>query len=185
MTESDLAPAFKEWDAIVGAIRAGKQTIILRKGGIAEGRDGFRPRGEAFWLLPTQFHVQAEKLLPEVGALRSPAAADPQLVSLTTWAELHHHEFIADWERVAALAPFHGWTEATVRERFEWSHPAGIHLLVIRAHVLDTPIAFRLTQAQAGCKSWVELPVDPRAAPSVPALDDRAFAEQCAQLGLG
>jgi hypothetical protein len=34
--------AFKEWAAVCEALAAGRQTIILRKGGIQEGREGFR-----------------------------------------------------------------------------------------------------------------------------------------------
>ena len=175
-------PAFKEWDAVVGAIRAGRQTIILRKGGIAEGRGGFRPRGEPFWLLPTQFHAQSEKLRPDAAPFLSSSPGDPQIVQLTTWAELHQHRSLDDWQEVAALAPHHCWTEPTVRERFDWSKPAGIHLLIIRAHVLDTAVPFRLTEAQAGCKSWVELPIDPASVPSVPAINERDFAQHLAAL---
>ncbi len=32
---------FKEWSSVCQAIADGRQTIIIRKGGIAEGRDGF------------------------------------------------------------------------------------------------------------------------------------------------
>ena len=33
---------FKEWTLICDALGRGEQSIILRKGGIAEGRAGFR-----------------------------------------------------------------------------------------------------------------------------------------------
>ena len=35
--------AFKEWAIVVDALGRGRQSVILRKGGIAEGRGGFRP----------------------------------------------------------------------------------------------------------------------------------------------
>src|SRR5690606_11736877 len=82
-----MTPAFKEWHAIVGALAAGHQTLILRKGGIAEGRGGFRPRGEPFWLLPTAFHEQAEKLRPEAEPWLLPApdaASVKDTVALTS-----------------------------------------------------------------------------------------------------
>ncbi len=34
--------AFKEWTVVVDALGRGDQIIILRKGGLSEGRDGFR-----------------------------------------------------------------------------------------------------------------------------------------------
>lgn len=172
-----MFPAFKEWQAVVNALASGHQTLILRKGGIAEGRGGFRPRGEPFWLLPTGFHAQADKLIPAAAPFL-PVAETPALatVTLTAWAELHHHTFLDDWESVTRLAPNHLWTETTVRERFDWTQPAGLHLLVLRVHRLETPVDFALTSAQAGCKSWVELPLDPTDLPSRPALDDATFA---------
>ena len=56
--------AFKEWAAVCAALAAGRQTIILRKGGIAEGPAGFVPQHGQFWLLPTRFHQRPEKLRP-------------------------------------------------------------------------------------------------------------------------
>ncbi len=47
--------AFKEWAAVCAALSAGRQTVILRKGGIAEGPGGFQPEHGEFWLLPTRF----------------------------------------------------------------------------------------------------------------------------------
>lgn len=33
--------AFKEWDIVCKALEEGRQSLILRKGGIHEGREGF------------------------------------------------------------------------------------------------------------------------------------------------
>ena len=62
MTTAPRYPAFKEWQVIVAALAAGEQSLLLRKGGIAESRGKFNPeRAERFWLFPTQFHAQREK----------------------------------------------------------------------------------------------------------------------------
>jgi len=53
--------AFKEWDVVCNAIGAGRQTVILRKGGIHEGREGFAWEHEEFVLFPTRFHAQQQK----------------------------------------------------------------------------------------------------------------------------
>ena len=72
-----LQTGFKEWAVIVEALGQGEQIVILRKGGIAEGRDGFRAEHERFWLFPTRFHQQAEGVVPEVagrfGAMTFPS----------------------------------------------------------------------------------------------------------------
>ena len=66
------APAFKEWEAIVEALGHGAQIVILRKGGIAEGRAGFQARHPKFWLFPTGYHQQWEKTKPELRRFVTP-----------------------------------------------------------------------------------------------------------------
>ena len=177
MSKSAPYPAFKEWAAIVAALGAGAQTLILRKGGISEGRGGFDPaRASRFWLYPTAFHAQREKLKPAAEPFF--AAYTPVMPpALEFYAELVAHRFLADWPVVAALDPHHFWTEATVRERFEWAHPAGIHLLVVRVHRLASPVPLPAGLDPGGCKSWIDLPLgDPAARPARPVLTGDAFA---------
>jgi len=54
--------AFKEWSLVCRAIGTGLTSLILRKGGIHEGRRGFHFDHDAFWLFPTSFHAQREQL---------------------------------------------------------------------------------------------------------------------------
>jgi hypothetical protein len=184
------AHAFKEWSAIVNALAAGAQTIILRKGGIAEGRAGFDPaRARRFWLFPTQFHAQHEKLKPAAAPFfdldHKPAAADPLApLRLRFYADLVAHRFLGDWAEVTALDAQHLWTEATMRERFDWAKPAGLHLLLVRVHRLDSALALPAGLDLGGCKSWIELPLPlpPTGLASTPALNDAAFAAARAAL---
>jgi hypothetical protein len=53
---------FKEWANVCEALGRGEQTVLLRKGGIAEGRDGFGFRHSGFFLFPTFFHEQIDKV---------------------------------------------------------------------------------------------------------------------------
>ncbi len=57
--------AFKEWAAICAALGEGLQTLIIRKGGIDEGREGFRVSQGEFWLFPTYQHEAAMGLEQE------------------------------------------------------------------------------------------------------------------------
>ena len=57
--------AFKEWAAICAALGDGRQSLIVRKGGIHEGREGFRVAHDEFWLFPTGFHQQRDEIIPE------------------------------------------------------------------------------------------------------------------------
>jgi hypothetical protein len=166
-----LYPAFKEWQVIVDALVAGEQSLLLRKGGIAEGREGFdSERAERFWLFPTQFHAQREKTKPALTQRlnSAPGESSDTRITLTAYAEVTHRQFLSDWSAVAALDPFHGWTAATVREKFDWSQPSGVHALVVQVHRLHEPITLERTAAMAGCKSWIGLPVSFDAYPSAP-----------------
>ena len=52
--------ALKEWAALVAAIGDGKQSILLRKGGIREGP--FKAPASSFYLFPTSFHSEGRLL---------------------------------------------------------------------------------------------------------------------------
>ena len=66
---------FKEWALVCDALGRGEQSIILRKGGIAEGRTGFRFQHDEFLLFPTLFHEQVARLkLPPETPLPARAA---------------------------------------------------------------------------------------------------------------
>jgi hypothetical protein len=181
------SPAFKEWHVIVEALGAGEQILVLRKGGIAEGRAGFELEASRFWLFPTRFHQQLEKTKSTAARFAMslpPAASPPDRIELRYFADIAHAGFLTDWAAVAGLDPHHLWTEATIRERFDWSRPAGIHALVVRVHKLTTPLTLPVTADMGGCKSWIELPLDFEAQPSAPVLSDSAFAAQRAALSL-
>ena len=53
---------FKEWSLACNALGHGAQSVILRKGGIAEGREDFSFRHREFFLFPTFFHEQIGKV---------------------------------------------------------------------------------------------------------------------------
>ncbi|MEO8428438.1 MAG: DUF1802 family protein, partial [Verrucomicrobiota bacterium] len=59
---------FKEWAVVVDALGRGDQIIILRKGGISEGRGGFQVEHPEFVLFPTLFHQQRESVVPSAQA---------------------------------------------------------------------------------------------------------------------
>ena len=56
-----LQHALKEWAVICDALATGEQSILLRKGGIAEH---FALEQTKFWLYPTYTHQQETGLKP-------------------------------------------------------------------------------------------------------------------------
>lgn len=166
-------PAFKEWRVIVEALGAGEQTIILRKGGIAENRGEFEVSAGRFWLFPTDFHAQREKTKPAAAKWFSNEPTTRPTVTLRFFADLILSRFVQDWTQVARLDPFHFWTQETVRERFEWGNQVGIHVLLARVHRLESPCEIPLGPAMGGCKSWIEL--DHPFGSATPVMEDIAF----------
>lgn len=176
------AYAFKEWSAVVQALGAGEQILLLRKGGIAEGRGGFQIKADAFWLFPTAFHAQREKTKPSAAKwFVAPPAAENEL-RLEYSAKIVKSTFVTDWSTAQALDPYHIWTMDTVSERFNWSKPPGVHALVLRIYKAVTPIVLPLTPEMAGCKSWVEVPAALEAYPSSPVLTEADFATKLDRL---
>jgi hypothetical protein len=176
--------AFKEWHVVVEALGAGEQILVLRKGGIAEGKGGFSLKAEAFWLFPTHFHAQLEKTKPAAAQWYSAGAeTTPAAVSLRYFARVVKSAFLNDWSAVQALDPYHVWTEQTVRERFEWSRPPGVFAMAVRVYRAEEALVVPLTPEMAGCKSWVDLPVA-ATSPSSPVLGDDQFSAKIALLRL-
>ncbi|MEM9280895.1 MAG: DUF1802 family protein [Verrucomicrobiota bacterium] len=155
--------AFKEWAVVVEAIQRGEQSVLLRKGGISEGRLGFEWQGSSFFLFPTQFHVQPEKVKPtDDGNVREweVPPIHSETISFSVFIQPLASGRLVDWESVAKLDPFHIWTEETIRERYEWGDEPGISWSVVRAFVL--PKAWKLHDRKSfgGCRSWISLPED-------------------------
>lgn len=171
-----MSIGFKEWTLVCEEIAAGRQSIIIRKGGIAEGRAGFRFQHPEFFLFPTLFHEQAAKLkLPPGTALPATRADGQHEIRLRARAEWT--EDVSDSAALRRLAPFHIWQDSEIERRFHYQEEkgkSGVSVAFIRAEILDAPFVFPDSPKYGGCKSWIELPEFPAAISARPALDDAA-----------
>lgn len=160
---------FKEWALVCQALGDGRQSLILRKGGIAEGRAGFRFLHDRFLLVPTLFHEQAGKLtVPSETVL---PVVDLRGHVMEFLAEVCWTEEVTDWDRVKALEGMHLWTEQTLWDRFVYDDRRSISLAFVRVHRLLDPLVQADGPKFGGCKSWVNLgEMDSLAA--VPVIDD-------------
>ena len=175
-----MSIAFKEWAVVCEALGRGAQSIIIRKGGIAEGRDGFRFKHDAFFLFPTLFHEQlAKTTLPEGTPM-------PQLeegtIKINLYARVEWTSLVTDWEVVRQLEPFHLWQEEAIAERFKYDEPSGVHVALLRIFKLQTPWSFPDSPGFGGCRSWLDLPEPPQGEPWFPVLDDATHAARVAAL---
>lgn len=178
-----MSIAFKEWALVCDALGQGTQSIIIRKGGIAEGRDGFRFKHDAFFLFPTLFHEQvARTILPAETAL---PPVNPDEVTISLYATAEWSELITDWDKVTRLAPFHIWKEEIVKERFHYNEPeepAGLHVALLRVYRLNEPWTFPNAPRYGGCRSWLNLPELPEGTSWSPVLTDAEHAERVAAI---
>jgi len=159
---------FKEWALVCEALGRGEQSVLLRKGGIAEGRDGFGFRHDEFFLFPTFFHEQVLKV-------RRPAAelipGNDGNIEIRYFARLELEREITSWERAEALEPLHVLAESVVRERFEYKQ-AGLRVAFIRVFRVTPSWIFPDKPAYGGCRSWVNLPGCPADTEMSPVLSD-------------
>ena len=176
-----LFPAFKEWEGIVAALGQGAQIVILRKGGIAEGRAGFRPRHDKFWLFPTRFHQQWEQTKPALRKLAPAAVGEaPTEFTLEYLAEVTDAVYLESWAQVERLDADHFWNETILRERFDYHDrpgmTTGLHLLIVRVSRINLPHRLSPAPAYEGCKSWIEVPADWTTDLATPVVRQEEFA---------
>lgn len=173
--------AFKEWTLVCDALGRGAQSLIIRKGGIAEGRDGFRFKHAEFLLFPTRFHEQAAKLrLPADTPLPAPRADGQHALTLAAHVEWTRE--VSDWAAVQALAPFHGWTEGEIEKRFRQDDQPGVSVACVRILRLSAPHLFPDLPKYGGCRSWVEVPDLPPTTTRQPVLAAAAHRAREAQI---
>ena len=173
--------AFKEWAIVVDALMRGEQIIILRKGGLIEGRGGFQVEHPEFLLFPTLFHQQRESVLPRFRTRFDEIAhlfPEPSVVRLECFAR------VVDWRRLESLGQaralhgLHIWREEVIEERFDWSQSKQIHVMAVRIFRLAKPVELEMRESYGGCKSWIELAEDVSTMDAYAVLDDKAFAAQ-------
>ena len=150
--------AFKEWYAIVKAIGLGRQKILLRKGGIHEGKRGFELLSETFWLFPTFFHQQLEKLKPEIGIKFIPDAG--QTIPLQYYCRTLSCGWLDTEENLRRIDENHFWTRDCISDKFGWGSKNGVYWIELAVYKLPNPIWVAMRPKYKGCKSWIEIEDD-------------------------
>jgi hypothetical protein len=168
-----LEVALKEWDAVCSALAAGRQIMLLRKGGIHEEAGEFQLEHRRFLLFPTFLHQERRLLKPEVQHLVSPVAAEPSRLTLALFAEA------VDILPVRNLAPLsqmeHVWADELLRMRWDYRPENPLYVLTLRVFRLPQPVSIANTPAYAGCRSWVKLDGPIALEGAAPVMADEAF----------
>jgi hypothetical protein len=145
----------KEWATVCEAMGRGEQSVILRKGGLAEGRTGFGFRHSEFFLFPTFFHEQIDKV--RISGAEIPKAREGE-IEIRFLARLIAATHITSWKTAAALEPLHILQQSVVRERFDYDRAPGLHVALVRVFRLAPSWILPDAPRYAGCRSWVTLP---------------------------
>lgn len=153
--------ALKEWGAVVHALLDGRQSVLLRKGGIREKR--FDVASDRFVLFPTIAHAHGERVRPGHEDVLAAGAADIDEDAGTfvvrAGVELVDVVPTDDADALAALTDLHIWRPEHISERLAFRPRHELQVLVVRAIALPEPVTVTRTPAYGGCSSWVDLPL--------------------------
>lgn len=149
----------KEWATVVKALEHGKQTVILRKGGILETASGFRVESKKFLLFPTWEHQEVKHVKSEYyDFLNETLNQKPRqgYNIITSLAEILDEKDIFSKEIVNRLSSFHVWSDEYIEERINWMPEKPIKAVFLRTYKIPQ-IEISLEPEFEGCKSWIEL----------------------------
>ena len=173
-----MRTTFKEWAIVVDALGRGEQILLLRKGGIAEGRGGFQVEHRRFLFFPTLYHQQRESVLPAAQTRYDEIAPHlplPYVLRLEFCAEVVAWRKLDFLAAVKRLRGQHIWREDVLAQRFDWGKEQNLFALAVRVSRLPERIELPMLPSYGGCKSWIELAEDIRTDGAQPVLAEAAF----------
>jgi hypothetical protein len=179
-----MSLALKEWAVVIRALHEGKQTLLLRKGGIAER--GFQIKGDRFLLFPTYEH-QSEDVLRSPFRnylLETLPAQLPGKIRIADWAKIEDSFPIAGLRQLDWLYPHHVWAQEFVEAKQNWmkDRRPTVLVLVLRVFRLIKPQIVNDKPKYRGCRSWLEIDEQVDVSESTPALSEKDFAKKARAL---
>ncbi len=177
--------ALKEWAVVVRAMDLGIQTIVLRKGGIAELNRHFSVDAGEFFFLPTFTHQEPDVLQDRFKYLMDDPLCRPRedgRVPITHWAKVVDVLSVRFLENLEALADHYVWTPEYVAQRLQWKPKYPLNLLVLRVYRLPQTQLVDWRPEFGGCRSWAEVEAPLGTAHSVPVLTDAEFEARVGEI---
>jgi hypothetical protein len=173
-----LDVGLKEWATVCAAMQAGRQILLLRKGGIYESAGEFELEHRRFLFFPTYLHQNLVMLKPEAQGGFEPRSAEPQRVELSLAGQVTDIIPVKSREQMDEIDDAHIWTAPLIDMRFNYKPQNPLYLLLVRAYKLPEPVTVENTPAYAGCKSWVPLETAISTRDAQPVLDDTTYQAQ-------
>ena len=151
--------ALKEWATVVKALEQGKQTVILRKGGILETASGFNIESKKFFLFPTWEHQEIKHVKTQYhDFLNETLNHKPKdgYNIITSSAEVLDQRDISSNKIIDNLSSFHVWSDEYIKERINWMPEKPLKAIFLKVYTFPQ-IEIPLQTDFEGCKSWIEL----------------------------
>ena|SRR2546428_167544 len=158
--------ALKEWASVIAALGRGEQVILIRKGGIADPKFGLE--ASRFYLFPTNFH--------------DGGGQPPSAVPITHWCEAVRTWEIRDLDILLRLEPLVVFDRQTLEMRYRFRSDQAVHVIAVRTWALPVVVPITMTEAYAGCRSWVSLDEEIDINDSRPVLEDAKLQEKIEQI---
>lgn len=175
-------PALKEWASAIKALEAGRQIMVMRKGGIVEETRRFELKSPAFYLYPTYEHQRKELIKSSDHFYVEGSLADwvpeASTIRLTAYAEVTQDLEIRDQEMLDRLLDFHMWTADFAKDRLKWKRKDPLHVLILRVYRLKEPMEIPVLPEYNGCRSWISIPNGSVPCEMTPVVDVADFDEQ-------
>ncbi len=158
MTNSTLLNvALKEWNATTAALEAGRQILLLRKGGLLDPGGVFELEYPQFWLAPTRFHQDKNLVKPADVAYLDAFEAERGIIHLKTLARVAK-TWAVSLEEVDKLKQLdHIWSDHWLETRFDYQPENPLLVVALRVSVLPQTQQLEMRPQYSGCKSWIEL----------------------------
>ena len=154
-----MTKSLKEWASVIRALESGKQTILLRKGGIMETASGFVVESEKFLLYPTAEHQGDTNIKTEFHDMLEQKTSSPpdNYNKITSYAKVLAESDITSNETLESLSKFHIWSSTYIDARKNWNPEKPIKALFLKVYKISE-ITIPLKQEYQGCKSWIDIP---------------------------
>tara|TARA_Y100000590_G_scaffold34596_1_gene37729 strand:+ start:2720 stop:3274 length:555 start_codon:yes stop_codon:yes gene_type:complete len=154
-----MTSTLKEWATVVKALEQGKQTVILRKGGILETASGFNIETEKFFLFPTWEHQETKHVKPEFHNFLNDVLNNPPdegFNNISSFAEVLAEKDIESNETIDKLSKFHVWSDSYIQARRNWKPEKPIKAVFLKTYKIPE-MKIPLESSFQGCKSWLEI----------------------------
>lgn len=175
--------ALKEWAAVISALRNGDQTVLVRKGGIAD--PAFGVEAERFYLFPTYLHQKEKQFRPEYlhhFTTTNRSGGEPEQVGIDTWCEVAGLWRVVDLDLLRKLGDRVIFTGETFEERFRFRPDQAVHVIAVRAFSLPGTVAVKNQPLYAGCRSWISVEEEIDVSGSVPVIREPLLEETVAEI---